>query len=333
MTSDKKNILIDSGPLSGGDAIRGIGVYVREISKYLIDVKVANFRNEKLSDYDVVHFTSFNPFRVSVPFMTSANTKHILTIYDLIPLIYPKNYPPGIKGFICWELNKFLIRKSIDIVVTISETSKKDICRFLNIKPNKVFVTYLAPRNIFKKLDNRKWMHDIAKKYDLPARFALYVGDVNYNKNIPNLVKACKIAKIPLVIAGQKAKEIENMDLNHAELVHLKNVDWSGCKRIGFVGDEDLVKIYNLAEVYVQASIYEGFGLPLLEAFECKTPIVVSRNQCHVEILGPGFRYFDPNNINDIVENILAPNKNKSIIRKYTWQITADHTRYIYNKM
>jgi len=102
---------------------------------------------------------------------------------------------------------------------------------------------------------------EIAKRNGLSDRFALYVGDINYNKNIPNLIKACKLAKIPLVIAGKQAMEVEKMNLDHPELIHLKNLDWSGVVRLGFVPDEDLVKIYNLASVYIQPSFYEGFGL------------------------------------------------------------------------
>ena len=70
-------------------------------------------------------------------------------------------------------------------------------------------MTYLAPRLAFKQLEIGKWKLEIKKQYSLPERFVLYVGDINYNKNIPNLVKACKIAKMLLVIVGKQAYEIE----------------------------------------------------------------------------------------------------------------------------
>lgn len=299
----------------------------------LLDYSNGNFGKINLEDYDIVHFTRFNPFGVSVPFKKPKKTKFVLTIYDLIPLIYPNHYPPGIKGKIGWKVNKYLIRKKIDSVITISETSKKDICDFVGISSNNVNTIYLAPRKIFKKLSSGPWQSEIREKFSLPSHFVLYVGDINYNKNIPNLVKACKKAGLHLVIAGKQAKEIENMDLNHPELVHLKEVDWSRVLRLGFVQDEDLVKIYNLADVYVQPSFYEGFGLPVLEALACGTPIACSNTKALVEILGNGVSYFDPYDVDDMVKKILSPSKKVDLPRKYSWQKTAEETLRVYQSL
>jgi len=326
------NVAIDSGPLAGGDSVRGIGVYTRELLKALkmdgVDVSTAD-----LSKYDIVHFTRFNPFRVSVPSKKPINTKFILTIYDLIPLVYPMHYPPGIKGWLKWQTNKLLIKKNIDAIITISETSKKDICRFLEIDPEKVFVTYLAAPSVFDKLEIGNWKLEIAKQFGLPKRFALYAGDINYNKNIPNLIKACMLAKIPLVIAGKQASEVEKMDMSHAEHKHLKNIDWTNVVRLGFVEDEDLVKLYNLASVYVQASFYEGFSLPPLQAVACETPVAISKIQCHVEVFGDDFDYFNPDDVEDIARKILSPNKDKNLPRDYSWDKTAKETLKIYESI
>ena len=325
-------VAVDSGPLAGGDSVRGIGVYTRELLKAL-KMDGVDVSKEDLDKYDIVHFTRFNPFRVSVPSKKPKKTKFILTIYDLIPLIYPHNYPPGVKGWLKWQTNKILVKKNIDAIITISETSKKDICRFLEIGPEKVFVTRLAPPEIFRKVDSGKWKEEIINKYNLPGRFALYAGDINYNKNIPNLIKACKLAKIPLVISGKQAIEIEKMDLSHAEHKHLKGIDWSDVIRLGFVEDLDLVKLYNLASLYIQASFYEGFSLPPLQAVACGTPVAISRNQCHVEVFGDNFDYFNPNDIADMTYKILNPNKNKNLPRVYSWDKTAKETSKIYESI
>jgi glycosyltransferase involved in cell wall biosynthesis len=326
-------VAIDGGPLASGDSIRGIGVYVRELTKFSKGADIVDISKTDLFRYDVIHLTRFNPFRLSVPFSKPNGTKFILTIYDLIPLIYPASYPPGIKGRVKWLLNKYLIHKNIDAIITISETSKKDICRFLGVAPDMVLVTYLGPKTGYTKLEAGSWKKEITEHYNLPGNFALYVGDVNYNKNIPNLVKACKVAKIPLVLSGKQGKEIDGTDLNHAELKHLKGIDWSGVIKLGYVPDTDLVKIYNLATLYIQPSFYEGFGLPLLEALACGTPVSVSKNQCHVEILGPDFEYFDPNDIESIVRGLLNPNKGKKLPRNYSWEKTAEKTRSLYEKI
>lgn len=323
-------VAIDAGPLKSGDSVRGIGVYVAELTKRLAGITLLD-SSKKLSDFKVVHFTKFNPFRLSVPFKKPKGVKFVLTIYDLIHLIFPQNYPPGIKGKLLWQINRLLIRKNIDAIITISETSKKDICRLLGISPEKVFVTYLAPKPVYKVLPPGSWEKETTKKYNLPSKFALYTGDINYNKNIPNLVNAVKKAGLKLVIAGKQAPEIEKMDLNHPELMHLKNIEWTDVVRLGFIDDEELNKIYNLAEVYVQVSFYEGFGLPELEAIACNTPLVVSKMQCHVEVLGKEISYCDPADIEDIAASILKPNKNVKLPRLYSWEKTAKDTQKVYD--
>ena len=332
-------VAIDSGPLTSGDSVRGIGVYARELLKAL-NLEGVDVTREDLGKYDVVHFTRFHPFFVSVPWNKPKNTKFILTIYDLIQLIYPKHYPPGVRGSIKYLINKYLIKRNIDAIVTISETSKKDICRFLEVDPKKVFVTYLAPREIFKPISNTSILYkrslasqgpgSIEVEYKLPKKFALYVGDINYNKNIPALISACRQVKIPLVIGGEQAAQIDKLDLNHAEHKHLKNVDWTDVIRLGFVSDLDLVKIYNLAAVYVQPSLYEGFGLPAVQAVACGTPLVVAKSQCMVEILGNNLSYCDPNDAKSIAKAISNPNIGKKLSRDYSWGKTAKETYSIY---
>jgi len=335
-------VAIDSGPLTGGDSVRGIGVYTRELLKAL-KMDGTDVSKEDSSKYDVIHFTRFNPFIISIPFTKPKNTKFVLTIYDLIPLIYPAHYPAGAKGLIKLAINKYLIKKNVDAIITISETSKKDICRFFGVDPKKVFVTYLAPRSVFRKLEDGKWKTEIRKRYGLPDRFALYVGDINYNKNIPVLIESCKIAKIPLVIAGKEAKEVEKLDLNHPELKHLKNIDWSGVLRLGFVPDEDLVAIYNLASVYVQPSLYEGFGLPVLEANAAGIPVVSSKTQALVEIAEGSALFADPKDAKDFAGKIQTAVENLSVrkqlvesglekVKEFSWGKTASETLTLYEQ-
>lgn len=334
-------IAVDTGPLQTGDNIRGIGVYTRELLKALKIDGVDVFHSD-LSKYDVVHMTRFNPFRVSVPYKKPSGVKFILTIYDLIPLIYKKHYPPGIRGKINWEINKYLIKRNIDSIITISITSKKDICRFIGVDPRIVHIAHLAPRQNFKKLDDGDWKEETKNKYNLPDHFALYVGDINYNKNIPCLVEAAKLAGIQLVIAGKQAAEVESMDLGHPELRHLKKINFKDVIRTGYVSDSDLVKIYNLADVYVQPSLYEGFGLPLLEAQAAGTPVVAARTQALVEIAEDSAIFADPKDAKDFSEKIKLILSDSTLRKKviedgltnakrYTWKKTADQTLKIYN--
>jgi glycosyltransferase involved in cell wall biosynthesis len=277
---------IHLGGSQGGHELRGIGVHTSELVKALgkikdKDVEVSEYKPG--GKYDIVHYTVFKPFQFSIPFEKEAK-KVVLTIHDLIPLIYPKHYPGGIKGNLIFLIQKLLIKRNVDAIITISETSKKDICRFLGVDPSKVYVVYLAPKDIFKPITDKRLLTAVQKKYNLPNSFALYVGDVNYNKNIPGLIEMCKEAGIQLVIAGKQAKDIEKQDLSHPELIHLKGLDWSNVSQLGYVSDGDLAAIYNLADVYIQPSLYEGFALPVLEAKACGTWVIASKIQAHVEI-------------------------------------------------
>lgn len=300
-------VAFDLGVNPSLDVARGIGVHTKTLIEELR--KLPKEELEIVADpgsADVIHYTKFNPFFLSLPIFKSRK-KLVLTIHDLIPLIYPRHYPPGVRGKIFFLINKYLVKKNVDAIITISETSKRDICRFLDIKPQKVNVIYLAPRSIFKKLEAGGWKQEAKKRYKLPDTFALYVGDVNYNKDILGLIEMCKDAGIPLVIAGKQAKEIENLNLDHPELSHLKGLDWTNVIRLGFVPDEDLVGLYNLADVYIQPSLYEGFALPILEAKACGTWVIASRIPTHIEILETN--------------------------RKYSWEKTAKETLEVYENL
>ncbi len=365
-------IAIDKEPLISGHKVRGIGVHTKELIEAIkhtkdksIKLSCVDFGKSDLSKYDVVHYPNFHPFFSTLPSNKQAK-KVVVTIHDLIPLIYPVQYPPGVKGRINFVKQKLRL-KYIDAIITISETSKKDICRFLGVSPKKVHVIHLAPKKIFKKIEDEKFLSFIKKKYDLPESFVLYVGDVNYNKNMPTLLKACKKAGKNLVICGTKAKEIENMgigldvlggpqdwirflfDIPHPENAHYKDLldmfkNGGKIQRPGFVFDEELVAMYNLATVYVQPSFYEGFGLPLLEAFSCGIPVIASKIQVHKEIADDAAMYFDVENVNKLSEEInklfKSENKRKEMVKRgiekskeYSWSKVARETIKVYKKV
>lgn len=366
-------IAIDKGPLISGHRVRGIGVHTRELlhalgvkTKKLKDIKIeaVDFGKADLAKYDLVHFPYFHPFFLTIP--SKAPAKLIVTIHDLIPLIYPDHYPPGIKGKLRLIAQRRRIQKA-EGIITISETSKKDIVRFLGVPPQKVYVTYLAPREVFTKVTDKKKLLKVRKKYGLPTKFVLYVGDVNYNKNVLGLVKACKIAKLPLVICGKQAKDIEDSTYDisslegprdwirylfgqpHPEQAHyqrLLNEFKKGSKilRLGYIPDDDLVAIYNLATVYCQPSFYEGFGLPVLEAFACETPVVAARTQALVEIAEQAALFADPNDPKNIASKIIEVISDAELrtelikegikkVKSYSWSNTAKKTLEVYREV
>lgn len=348
---DKKiRIAIDNGSLKGGDIIRGIGFHSKHLiegfkKNIKIDYELVDSHNTNLSRYDLVHYQKFNPYKLSFPI--NKKIKSVITIHDLIFLVYPKAYPSGIRGKIIYEFQKLLIR-NMDAIITISETSKKDICRFLGVSSSKVHVIYLAAGKDFKHLPSGEWMSKIRKKYALPEKFVLYVGDVNYNKNISTLAEACKIAKINLVIVGKQATETD-FDRRHIEnKPFVRFLEKYGkdkeIKRIGYVEDEDLVKIYNLATLYCQPSYYEGFGIPILEAFSTGIPVVAAKNNCHVEIGGNAVLLADPKSAQDLAKKIARVLKDNLLrenliengynrVKYFSWEKTVKETLYVYQKV
>lgn len=345
-----KKVFIDTGAENSGHNIRGIGVHTRELVEHLrqlgdkeVEILSGDAGSYDLSMVDLTHLTSFHPHFLTLP-KKKLSAKVLVTIHDLIPLIYPEHYPPGLKGMFRYFAQKMRL-KSVDGIITISETSKKDICRFLKVSPSMVSVVHLASKNLFKPMKHGEWEKDIQQKYNLPNKFVLYVGDVNYNKNIPTLVEACKLAGIKLVMVGKNPTKIEEFAASgHPEHTHLKGVSFEGVVRPGFVSDEDLGKIYNLATLYCQPSFYEGFGLPVLEAISAGCAVVASRIQAHVEIAGDGVLYANPHSANDMAQMIgeVAKDKNlqeslvkkgQKILESYTWENTAKGTLSVYKKI
>lgn len=343
-------VAIDTGPLEGGNAVRGIGVHTRELLKAfqkldLSDIKIdaVDFAKTDLAKYDLAHYPYFRPFFVTLPW--NKKTKQVVTIHDLIPLIYPDAYPPGIKGWLRFQIQKYLVKKA-DAIITISETSKKDIVRFLGIPEQKIHVTYLAPQSGINRVTDKKILKETKEKYNLPDKFVLYVGDVNYNKNLITLVKACKKIKIPLVISGKQAAS-EDLDRENIEnLAFWELIDKYGddkdVLRIGFV--DNLSALYSLASAYCQPSLYEGFGLTILEAMKVGVPVVAAKTQVLVEVGGNAALFADPKNYEDLAEKLKMVLKNpenameyikkgKENCSKFSWKKTAEETLQVYREI
>ena len=337
-------VFFDYGSLSPGHSNRGIGYYAENLLSELKKSKEVKLVSNK-KEADIVHFPYFDFFFDTLNLVRSK--KNIVTIYDTIPLIYPSQYPPGLKG----KINLIKQRKKlsqVDAVITISETSKKDIVRLLNVPQAKVFPIHLAASQTYKKLAIGKWKLETTKRFGLPKRFVLYVGDVNYNKNLSKLAEACLLVETSLVIVGKRAAD-ENINSNNIEnkpftefLDKYKNN--RNIIRLGYVESQDLVKIFNLASLYCQPSFYEGFGLPVLEAQACEVPVIASKTQALVEVGGNSCLYFDPYNVTYIADTINKIIKSKGVrddlIKKsklntnwYSWAKAAKETIDIYKRL
>jgi glycosyltransferase involved in cell wall biosynthesis len=343
-------VALDISPLKDGNANRGMGYYVRNLltamkSEISSNSDFQNFKifeitdhGSRITNYDLLHIPYFNPFSPSYPIHPQIPT--IITIPDLIPVEFKKHYPVGIKGTVNWYRQKLFL-KNIPYILTISHNSKYSIHKFTGYPLDRIYVTWLAAANHFKPETSKTKLKQIKEKYHLPNKFVLYVGDINWNKNIPRLVTACLGLKYPLVIVGSAAtrKNVTNHPWNQ-DLLWVQ----SKAKELiltGFVPDEDISAIYSLATVYCQPSYSEGFGLPLVEAMKTGCPISYSQEPTCQEIMDYHGDFFDPHSTDSLKNCLKRLWLNQKLREKlakeglkhaqvYDWKLTAVQTLTLY---
>lgn len=335
-------------PLLNNHSIRGIGTYTKNLLEFL--KKSSKLQIQEFSDIrevksaDVIHYPFFDLFKRSLSIQKKIPI--VVTIHDVIPLAYPAHYPPGIKG----SLNKFLQKaslKNIAAIITDSQSSKEDIVKYLGVSRNKIFPIALAPASHFHKINNIEELEKVKHRYNLPEKFALFTGNVNWNKNLLNLTEAAVKTKIDLILVGKSFEERNNMD--HPEMKSFKEFlklysNNSKVHILGFVNDEDLVFITNLSVVVLLPSFTEGFGLPILEAQICGIPVITSDVSSMPEVAGTGALLIDPNSVKSISQAIIQIMKKRELresliaegfenVRKFTWEKVAQETIEVYEKV
>jgi glycosyltransferase involved in cell wall biosynthesis len=318
-------IALDTSPVSSksnsAHKVRGVGSYIMMLKDNLakfdknneyIFVDDGKFPN----DVDLIHFPYFEPFFISLPFKTK--TKFIVTVHDLTPIVFPEHFPSGIKGKLRWQVQKRRLRKASAIVAD-SDSSKNDINRIVGIPESKIHTVYLAADERFKRLKTEDLGPErLKEKYNLPDNFLLYVGDATWNKNLPRIVEAVKKTKFPVVMAGKiwgetSASIPDNPWNKDLRLVFEQIETDTRFIRLGYVPDDDLVKIYNTADLLLMPSLYEGFGLPVLEAMNCGCPVITSREGSLPEVGGGAVYYvedaLDPRKIADAITALMEDKK------------------------
>lgn len=345
------NIAFDITPISDDNslhAVRGAGFYIRHLKDALKSLKTSDtfhffLRGENIQNADIIHYPYFEPFFLTLPIRKKIKT--VVTVHDLTPLVFPKLFPVGIKGKLKWNIQKMALKKA-DAVIADSQSSKRDIAQITEIPESKVHVIYLAADSKFQIIKNRESKkRELKKKYNLPEKFVLYVGDVTPNKNLPRLVSAIKKTAIPLVLVG---KALTNKNFNQGNpwnqdlaIVQNEIKNSSQFRVLGYVNDEDLIKIYNLASLFVFPSLYEGFGLPVLEAMQSGCPVITSRKGSLAEVAGSAAEFIDPYDENSIVEGIAKVFEDKKLqetliskglaqAKKFSWEKTAQKTIEVY---
>jgi glycosyltransferase involved in cell wall biosynthesis len=272
---------------------------------------------------------------------SEVNCKKIVTIHDLIPYIMPETVG---KGYLLKFLKEMpFIIESSNGIITVSEYSKQDILRFFPVDENKVFVTPLAADKKYRPLDKEQCRNIIEEKYGVDKPFILYLGGFSKRKNVYSLITSfSKLVKhmhkeYNLVIVGSYRDESQEL----VKLVDKLNMS-RYIKFTGFAPDEDLPIYYNACECFVYPSLYEGFGLPLLEAMSCGTPVISSNTTSIPEVVGHSGILIDPHSDKSLLDSMelmlgsetLRDEFSKIALlraKEFSWENTARKTLDIYN--
>ena len=241
------HIAIDTTPLESGHQARGVGSYtkllIKALQKYENRHTYSFFtRGQKVpKQTDLVHYPYFDPFFLTLPLFKLIPT--VVTVHDLIPIGFPDHFPKGLRGELKWQAQKLSLRGAARIIAD-SNASKTDIHELIGFPKERIDVVHLAPSPIFRPMAGQTARDRVRKKYNLPERFILYVGDINWNKNINGMLKAFReIKNTKLVLVGKAFLDdtlIETQEIDR--MIHLLGLS-EAIVKLGFVAEEDLVII------------------------------------------------------------------------------------------
>lgn len=333
-------IVLASKDLHNASSTRGIGVYARELTAALTKYYPSDTLSSTLPG-DIIHYPFFDPFSQTLKIDSRIPT--VVTVHDLIPLRFPKHFPIGWRGKFNWFVQQRAIRRAAHII-TDSESSKQDIINLMGIAKEKITVIPLGPNHTQKVSVGLS--HKIAESYSLPHKYLLYVGDINWNKNLPGLIKSfseIQDSTLRLVLVGKVFSDKPNIP-EYRSLMQAISQSGKSDKivLIGFVPSHHLSVFYTRATLYVQPSWYEGFGLPILEAMKFGCPVASSNRGSLPEVGSDAVAYFDPKSgMTQVIDSLLHSPKRRAELAQlgvmraklFTWDKTAALTHKVYEQV
>ncbi|MBI5417931.1 glycosyltransferase family 4 protein [Candidatus Poribacteria bacterium] len=269
--------------------------------------------------------------------------KSVVTIHDMAIFLFPKTFTFAPRTYYHYYIMRAI--QKADLILTVSENSKKDIINLSKIKEDKVKVVPNGVSEIYKKIDDIEKLKKLRLALDLPEHMILYVGTIQPRKNVDILIRAFnnlkKSKKIPhkLVIVGRRGWMVNEIDSLIDEL-DLK----SEIKFIRSIQETELPIYYNLAEIFAYPSSYEGFGLTPLEAMACGAPVITSNVSSLPEVTGDAAVLIEPRNIEaltDALNTLITDSKLREELsqkglqrsKQFSWKSSAKLTLEIYKKL
>lgn len=326
-----------------------------KIRKYDTDVKIIPFdaplyraqeqmnfpaKALKQAGVSLTHFPHYN-----VPLFFRG--KYIVTVHDLIHILFPEKPCEGLKSFYSNTLMSHAVKRA-EHVLTVSEYTKSDIIDHFALKSSDITVTYNAVDQSYKKEDRKQYLY-LYQKYSIPddRPVILYVGNLKPHKNLRLVFKALERMvqedltdnidrTLPqLILAGRAFSSDETFKL--AAEYHIEDFVTAA----GEVSKDELIHLYNLADFFIFPSLYEGFGIPPLEAMACGTPVICSDAASLPEVTGKAAIRFDPESVDSCTDAIrralkMSQAEKDQLIEKgydrvnmFSWDASADITEHV----
>lgn len=321
-------------------------ILVRGFFKILKLTSLMDYDNQQIFDsskYDLIHSTYYK----LPPKSLTLNIPRLITIYDLIPIKKPEFVTPPLTLY-TQEILKS-INPETDWVVCISEYTRQEFCEYTGMHHDRTFVTYLAADQNFYPITNIEVIRNTNQKYKIPniPYFLCLASHLDPRKNIPHLINTFvdlisenPSLEINLVLIGTTRYKRPDIEKTLQQISQYK----SRIILTGYVADQDLSAIYSGATAFVFPSLYEGFGLPILEAMQCGTPVISSNVTSLPEVVGDSGILVDPQSqtqlkqaMLDILTNAFLQEslRQKSILRakQFSWKKCANETIEIYKKI
>lgn len=269
----------------------------------------------------------------------SKNTKNVITVHDLSQILFPEFF--NTKGKLWYKLIRPAQKiKNAHHLIAVSQCTKRDLISLFKVPEEKITVISegILPQFVPVKNDSRE-ATAVKDKYNLPPRFALFLGTLEPRKNITSIIQGLNKleTKITLVIAGRKGwkyKEIFEAAKNSNQQI----------KFLDYVDAQDKPALYSLADMLIWPSFYEGFGLPPLEAQACGTPVIVGANSSMIEIIGDSGLLVNADSPEEIAMAAESFWNNPAMHEeyrqrglknsaKYSWERAAKETLELFNKL
>src|SRR6476661_7165966 len=275
---------------------------------------------------------------------TGVRAHSVVTIHDCIHLMFPQ-YLPNRMAYTYARMAMWSAARRSDCILTVSQASKRDILHFFAVPPEKIEVIYNAFDERFSIQPNEEAVARVRERYQLDQRCVLYVGNIKPHKNLVRLIEAFaalrhgELDDLKLLIIGDEISKLPALRRAVHSLKLHKHVRF-----LGYQPDDTLAILYRLASVFVFPSLYEGFGLPPLEAMASGTPVVTSNLSSLPEVTGNAALLVDPYNPEAIADGIARVITDRTLsdelrskglarARQFSWETSVRRIREIYGEV